>query len=193
MISQAGNWNGAAGDTAGEAWGDSEVLNDKFPAMPDSTPMSKATSRTPSDAPEFVVRREVIGNYFDPPLATSTFHDLVNSGKIIPMKGMRGFYLLNASLHRLGLREVRELPRPTADRSLEDIVRLAFHIIDDELFPAPSWLLHVDGISSKDADHARTLADRHWDEVTSREHTPVKLAYFQGVLDWASMEESEVG
>ena len=38
-------------------------------------------------------------------MARSTFHDFVNKGKIIPMKGIRGFYLLNASLSRLGLRE----------------------------------------------------------------------------------------
>ena len=60
-------------------------------------------------------------------MAKSTFHDFVNKGKIIPMKGIRGFYLLNASLSRLGLREVPHLPERAAIRSTEDIVQLAFY------------------------------------------------------------------
>ena len=39
-------------------------------------------------------------------LPTSTFHDLVNKGKITPFKHIRGMYYLNASLRRLGLKEV---------------------------------------------------------------------------------------
>ena len=69
--------------------------------------MSKASSKNePSGYPEYAVRAEMIGSYFSPPLASSTFHDFVNKGKIVPMKGVRGFYLLNDSLRRLGLREV---------------------------------------------------------------------------------------
>ena len=60
--------------------------------------------------PEYAVRAEVIRRFFSPPLASSTFHDLVNKGMITPMKGIRGFYLLNDSLRRLGLREVPKLP-----------------------------------------------------------------------------------
>ena len=65
----------------------------------------------------------------------STFHKRVEEGKIIPMKGMRGFYLLNESLRRLGLREVRELPKGGSTRSLEDIVRLAFQRHRSGSFP----------------------------------------------------------
>ena len=79
----------------------------------------------------------IFNQYFSPPLATSTFHDFVNKGKIIPMKGIRGFYLLNESLRRMGLREVRKIPTEENGLSLEDIVRLAFHIIDEELFFIP--------------------------------------------------------
>ena len=38
-----------------------------------------------------------------------------------------------------------------------------------------------------------SLADRHREELASHENIPVKLSYFQGVLDWASMEEREEG
>ena len=153
--------------------------------------MSKTPSKNePTGYPEYAVRAEFIGRYFSPPLASSTFHDFVNKGKIVPMKGIRGFYLLNASLRRLGLREVPELPQPPSTPSLEDIVRLAFTMIDPDLFPAPSWLLDVEAIDAKDFDHATRLAEQHRDEVHSYEHVALKQHYFQGVLDWAFMEAS---
>jgi len=50
-----------------------------------------------------------------------------------------GFYRLNESRCRMGLREVASLPDVTR-RSAEDLVRLAFTLIDPDLFPAPSWM-----------------------------------------------------
>jgi hypothetical protein len=152
--------------------------------------MKNSPAKPPSDYPEFGVRYETISRYFEPPLARSTFHDKVQDGTIVPMKGMRGFYLLNESLRRLGLREVRELPTEPESRSLEDIVRLAFTLIDRDLFPEPSWLLHVESIDVKDADHAMMLADRYREKVASLDSVQLKLAYFQGVLDWVSMEDA---
>ena len=149
--------------------------------------MRGVSAKTRADVPEFAVRRETISQFFEPPLPRSTFHDLKNKGKIIPLKGIRGFYLLNESLRRLGLREVREIPKEPEARSLEDIVRLAFMIIDRDLFPEPSWLLPVEVIDLKDADHARKMADQYREKVASYDSVPLKLAYFQGALDWASM------
>lgn len=149
--------------------------------------MSRSTnsSTTSDDFPEYVVSRESFDRYFDKPMPTSTFHDLVNKGKIIPFKHMRGRFLLNASLRRLGLREVRELPKPPSELSLEDIVRLAFLLIDPLIFHAPSSLLNLEEISLKDADHAFRLAELHRIEVEAKNHVETKMAYFQGVLDWA--------
>jgi hypothetical protein len=62
------------------------------------------------------------------------------------------------------------LPKPPAAPSLEDIIRLAFTLIDRDLFPAPSWLLPAEAIDIKDADHARRLADRHRDKVEALDH-----------------------
>lgn len=154
-------------------------------------PARGSSAATSSSAPEFVVTRESFNRYFEKPLATSTFHDLVNKGKIIPMKGMRGFYLLNESLRRLGLREVLDLPRPPSGPSREDIVRLAFTQIDRSLFPDPVWLLSVEAIDFRDADHARLLADQHRDEVNAFDHVALKLAYFQGVLDAVAFDGVE--
>jgi hypothetical protein len=133
--------------------------------------MKNSPAKPQSDCPDFGVRYETISRYFEPPLARSTFHDKVQDGTIVPMKGMRGFYLLNESLRRLGLREVRELPAEPESRSLEDIVRLAFTLIDRDLFPEPSWLLHVEAIDAKDADHARKLADQYRNKVGSYDNT----------------------
>ncbi|MFT5854871.1 MAG: hypothetical protein ACI8XO_002118, partial [Verrucomicrobiales bacterium] len=86
--------------------------------------MNTSPAKSDSHFPEFGVRYETLSRYFEPPLARSTFHDFVNKGTIIPIKGIRGFYKLNESLRRMGLREVRELPTEPESRSLEDIVRL---------------------------------------------------------------------
>ena len=154
--------------------------------------MSRATSKSSSsEFPEFAVRREAISEFFDPPLARSTFYDLRNKGKIVPLKDIEGMYLLNESLRRLGLREVKEIPKEPYARSLEDIVRLAFTLIDRELFPEPSWLLHAALIDLKDADHASKLAAQYREKVDSYDSAQLKLAYFQGVLDWVSLEEAE--
>jgi hypothetical protein len=154
--------------------------------------MSRTVSntKTTTDCPEYVVTREAFNRYFEKPMPTSTFHDLVKKGKITQFKAMRGHFLLNDSLRRLGLREVRELPKPPPAPSLDDIIRLAFTMIDRNLFPEPSWLLHVEAINAKDADHATQHANRHRDKVESYEHVAEKLAFFQGALDWASMEAS---
>ena len=49
---------------------------------------SKSTKEAPVASPEFAVRRETISAYFHPPLPSSTFHDFVTEGKIIPMWSM---------------------------------------------------------------------------------------------------------
>ena len=152
---------------------------------------SKSTKEAPTCYPEFGVRREMISAYFHPPLPRSTFHDFVNKGTIIPMKGIRGFYLLNASLRRLGLREVPELPKDPTERSMEDIVRLAFSLIDPLAFPPPSWLLTVETIDIKDADHARRIADQHQAAVDALDNVYLKIAYLGGVLDAQVMAEDE--
>lgn len=83
--------------------------------------MSRSPSKKePTGYPEFAVRAEVIGRFFSPPLASSTFHDFVKKGIIVPMKGIRGFYLLNESLRRLGLREVPSPPSEVSKGSTED-------------------------------------------------------------------------
>ena len=99
--------------------------------------MNKPSGKNePTGYPEFAVRAQTIGRYFSPPLATSTFHDFVNKGKIVPIKGIRGFYKLNDSLRRLGLREVPELPMEVPSRTAEEIIRIAFNAIDPDVFTA---------------------------------------------------------
>jgi hypothetical protein len=76
-------------------------------------------------------------------------------------------------------------------RSLEDIVRLAFSGIDPLLFPAPSWMLFVEKLDPRDADHALRIAVQCRKAVEAKNSIPLKMAYFQGVLDWAAMVEAE--
>ncbi len=139
--------------------------------------------------PEFIVSREFLDRYFERPVPTSTFHDLVNKGKILAWPSMRGRYYLNASLKKLGLPTVNELPQDSPSRSLEDTCRLAFTLIDPLLFPAPPWLLAAETIDAVVADHATRLADQYRDNVTALRTTEEKLAYFGGALDAQFMIE----
>lgn len=155
--------------------------------------MASPSSKTqPGDCPEFAVRRETISSYFHPPLASSTFHDLVNKGKIIPVKGIRGFYKLNDSLRRLGLREVPSLPSEPVKHSMEDILRLAFTLIDPTIFPVPPWLLTEENLEMRDADHARLHAGVHRENIEALGTTEEKLAYFNGILGAQALLEDDL-
>ncbi len=143
--------------------------------------------------PEFIVSREFFNRFFEKPLPTATFYDKVNEGQIIPWPEMRGRYFLNASLRRLRLPPVHELPKVMSPNQ-EDLVRLAFSLIDQHLFPAPPWLLAVDALNFEDMAKATKIVRTHRDEVAQRDHYLLKLAYFQGVLDAAVMTaKSESG
>ena len=144
---------------------------------------SRSLKPSPSGYPDYAVRRETISAYFDPPMARSTFHDFVNKGKIVPVKGIRGFYKLNESLRRLGLREVPSLPEDPSKRTTEDILRLAFTQIDPLIFPAPAWMLAVEELDPKDVDHAMVVAGLHRETIEALKSVTDKLAYFGGVLD----------
>lgn len=158
----------------------------------DSQGMASSSSKAPPTGyPEFGVRQEVICRFFDPPLPRSTFYDFVDKGKVIPMKGIRGFYLLNESLRRLGLREVPSLPE-VATRSTEDLVQLAFTLIDPEIFLEPSWMLTVEELDLREVDHARLIADQHRDPVNALGSVVEKFAYLRGVLDAQVMMEADM-
>ncbi|RYZ86827.1 MAG: hypothetical protein EOP06_13780 [Proteobacteria bacterium] len=154
--------------------------------------MSQRPPKSDTANPEYAVRRETISGFFSPPLPSSTFHDLVNKGKIVPVKGLRGFYRLNDSLKRLGLREVPEPPTRCSSRSLEDITRLGFALIDAEVFPAPTWMLDSDDLDLRDLDHGRMIADLHREWIEALPTLQEKLAYVAGVLDAQRVVESEM-
>lgn len=144
-----------------------------------------APTSSQSNHPEFAVRWETISRFFDPPMARSTFHDFVNKGKIIPLKGIRGFYKLNESLHRLGLREVAKLPESTAPRSIEDIVRLAFHLLDPDLIPMPAWMTvgEEDSFDFRDFEHAKHLLDLLGQEYLGLGSPAEKLSFIEGAVN----------
>jgi hypothetical protein len=154
--------------------------------------MRKSSGNSDANFPEYGVRREIICGYFHPPMPRSTFHDLVNQGKITPFKYRRGFYKLNDSLRRLGLKEVAELPKETPTRSTEGLIRFAFSVIDPEVFPDPSWLLDVEVIDERDADHAIHIIEKHRVDVEQIADFQLKHAYFKGVLDAAYMQNQDL-
>jgi hypothetical protein len=52
-------------------------------------------------------------------------------------------------------------------------------------------MLFETNLDPRDADHARRIADHHRDKVRAHDNVVLKLAYFQGVIDWAAMMEAE--
>ena len=74
---------------------------------------------------------------------------------------------------------------------MEDIIRLAFSLIDPLAFPPPPWLLTVEMIDMKDADHARRIADQHQEAVDALDNVYLKIAYQGVVLDAQVMSEEE--
>ncbi len=155
--------------------------------------MSKSTSKSaPTGYPEFAVRRGGFNPYFDKPLPRSTFHDMVGKGIIVPLKGLKGFYKLNDSLRRLGLREVPSLPSPLPKRSAEDIARLALTMIDPVAFPAPSWLGDVEALDPLDVDHALLIADQNAAYINDLPSLELKIAAGAGVIDGQVMIEADM-
>ncbi|MCU0781120.1 MAG: hypothetical protein MUF04_08480 [Akkermansiaceae bacterium] len=152
---------------------------------------TKRQATASGDTPDFAVRRNYFDRFFEKPLSSSTFHDLVNKGLIVRMKALKGFYLLNASLRRLGLPPVGKIDAPDRQRSMEDIVRLAFTLIDPVLFPAPAWMLFVETVDVRDLDHARLIAGQHRENVMANEDVVLKINYFAGVLDALAMQEAD--
>ena len=148
-------------------------------------------AETPSSYPEYAVRAEIIHKFFDPPISTSTFHELVNKGRIVSMKELRGYYLLNDSLRRLGLREVPHPPKNDGAPSLADLARLAFTMLDYRLFPAPSWMLQVEALDLKLVDHARRMADQYRGPVEELGSVEEKVAYFSGAVEAQEMIEAD--
>ncbi len=171
----------------------SEFLRASVATCEDIQPVSQQPSKTEAAYPEYAVRRDTISGFFSPPLPSSTFHDLVNKGKIVPVKGLRGFYRLNDSLRRLGLREVAHLPSKVSLRPIEDIVRLAFALIDSGTFPAPAWMLLEDDLDPRDYEHARLIADLHREAVLGLQSDKEKCAYAEGVLDAQEVIKAEFG
>jgi hypothetical protein len=154
--------------------------------------MANRRKKTPPiDGPEFIVSREFFDRYFERPLPPSTFFDRVDEGKILRWPHIQGKFYLNASLQRLGLPTEKELPKTCPGRSLEDICRLAFTILDPILFPAPPWLLNIEAIDSVVADHATRLADQYRDKVAALGTPEEKLAYFGGALDAQFLIEAD--
>ncbi len=99
------------------------------------------------------------------------------------MKGICGFYRLNESLKRLGLREVPCLPVEASKRSVEDILRLALNRIDPAVFPMPPWVAVQEEIDLRDINHAKHLAEMHREDIESLESFHEKAAYGAGALD----------
>jgi hypothetical protein len=75
-------------------------------------------------------------------------------------------------------------------RTTEDIVGLAFSMIDPVVFPAPPWMLVEKDLDPRDADHARLVAELHRESIEGLNTIQEKIAYAGGVLDAQLMMEA---
>jgi len=134
---------------------------------------------------DFGVRREVIQNFFEPPIGKSTFFDLVNRGKVAEIKELRGFYRLNESLRRLGLSQVEEIPRSAAG-GLDKRVLADFALdlcMPDEL-PVPSEILSQ-ALSADDVLEVIRLQGVYSQGLSALHSREERIAFAQGVKDAA--------
>ena len=70
-------------------------------------------------------------------------------------------------------------------------LRPAFHFIDPDVFPAPSWLFSVEAIDGTDASHAELVFAQHAEEVMSLGSDREKHHYLQSVLDGYWIKEAD--
>ncbi|GAA5117389.1 hypothetical protein GCM10023212_06040 [Luteolibacter yonseiensis] len=127
-------------------------------------------------------------------MASSTFYDLVDKGIIVPLKEPKGFYRLNESLSRLGLREVPHPPGQIAKRTSEDILRLALWMIDSSLFMMPSWYLNGGENCRIEEEHAALLAQMIRADIDALPTYQEKIAAGAGMLHaQADLERIENG
>ncbi len=142
---------------------------------------ARSSSRClPPGALEFAVDRQTITQFFSRPIGRTTFYDLVAKGVILPLKGLRGFYLLNESLVRLGLRPVPALPAKQT-RSRGDLLRWAFWMLDPLLFSRPGWVMN----SHRQTDDewiSALLAQVHGPRLNALGSVEEKLAYAEGAV-----------
>jgi hypothetical protein len=99
-------------------------------------------------------------------------------------------------LRRLGLREVPSIPNDASKSKQEDILRLAFTLIDPQLFPMPSWFVMADDekLDVREEDHAKLLAGIYRPEMDALGSYQEKLAFAAGVIDaFAEMEQHRNG
>ena len=127
--------------------------------------------------------------YFKPTISNTTFYELVNKGVIVPFKHLRGSFMLNESLRRMGLREVPDTPEDNPPILLKDLTWLAFTLLDPVVFPAPPWMLLHDKIDIQVYSKALEIAEEHRVAVEEFENPILKLHYFCGALDAAVMQE----
>jgi hypothetical protein len=74
---------------------------------------------------------------------------------------------------------------------MDDIVCLAFTMLDPEVFPPPAWMLFEDELHPRDKDHARFIADLHRNAFQALPTFQEKVAYAAGVLDAQALMDAE--
>ena len=122
-------------------------------------------------------------SFFEPPIGKSTFYDLVQQGVVVQVPAPRGYYKLNTSLARLGLKGVSAIPRAGGVGPVE-VTALALWMAAPDLCPCPPWMLDLEPTQ----DQSRTAtaqAEIFRRELGSLESVAEKREFIQGVLDMA--------
>lgn len=92
---------------------------------------------------DIFVRWEDIAKLFHPPPGPSTFFDWINQGLIVKARGIKGYYLLNATRVRLGMNPIdtelarKQLGKPTDIKLKEKVETTAPMPSDNELRSDP--------------------------------------------------------
>ena len=151
--------------------------------------MGRLKKKLPSDVKDDIhVKGDVIRNLFIPQMAKSTFHDQVNSGKILKSPKLHGYYLYNATRVNLGLPELEssELKKMTAeDVSTLSILMDALIVAagnEQALIDVYSFVDRPDSYSDSQMKKLRKYYNQHFEPLKRYSTVLEKLAYISGAL-----------
>jgi hypothetical protein len=136
---------------------------------------------------DVLVRRETILELFNPPPSRSSFFEWVKSGRIIKARGLKGYYLLNATRRKLRVPPVdvasfRKQEATPANRKLQ-LVYTALMLIVPEMTAVIRGIEIPEVLAPAEVVEIKRLAAAHRKPLMEQGELYFKIVYCRAVLD----------
>lgn len=145
---------------------------------------------------DVLVRRETIMELFNPAPSRSTFFDWASSGRIKKARGLKGFYLLNATRKNLRMPPVdvasfRKQRECASNRQLQ-LVYVALMVIIPEMTSVINEIELPDALTPAEMMKVKRLIAAHREPALEQKELFFQVVYCRAVLD-AELMSQEVG